>query len=125
MSIGARFGGVPSDLADLPNLLFFWNFIIELSLCIFPSSTWQPLTGPRGNQPLDHVTQLYYHLPCQCTVYHINMPHHCIVFHVDVCIATWHIFTGPRNDLKMPKMGDTWQPLVLPRHHDDFMITSS
>jgi hypothetical protein len=34
-------------------------------------------------------------------------------FHVVVRTATWHFSIGPRTDQKMPKMSDTWQPLVF------------
>jgi hypothetical protein len=46
-----------------------------------------------------------------------------MIYHVVVQTATWHNFTGPRNDPKMPKMSDMWQPLVLPRHHSDANMT--
>jgi hypothetical protein len=44
---------------------------------------------------------------------------------MDCTNFTWHDPIGPRIDLKMPKLGDTWQPLVLPRHHDDVMQRSA
>jgi hypothetical protein len=126
-SLGAIFGGVPPDLVDPPNLLFFLEFRSRAIIGHFPTAMWQPMTGPCGSQPLGHVNQLYNHLPRQCTVfhlsYHIILPHHSMVYRVAVQTVTWHIFTGPRNDLKVPKMGDTWQPLVLPCHHDDVNMT--
>jgi hypothetical protein len=55
-------------------------------------------------------------LPC-------HFPRHRTVCHVAIWIAMWHIFTGPQHDIKMPKMSDMWQPLVLPRHHADINMT--
>jgi hypothetical protein len=40
-----------------------------------------------------------------------------------VPIATWHFSIGPWTDQKIPKMSDTWKPLVLPRQHDDVIMT--
>jgi hypothetical protein len=35
----------------------------------------------------------------------------------------WHVFIGPHVNLKSPKMSDMWQPLVLPHHHADIIMT--
>jgi hypothetical protein len=37
--------------------------------------------------------------------------------------TTWHFLIGPHVDLKMPKLSDMRQPLMLPRHHDDVNMT--
>jgi hypothetical protein len=38
-------------------------------------------------------------------------------------IAIWNIFIVPHVIPKSPKMSDTWQPLVLQRHHADIIMT--
>jgi hypothetical protein len=70
-------------------------------------ATWKPLIRP------------YHPLPCHIHIItHVTVPHH----HTD---ATWHNPIGPQIGLKMPKLGDTWQPMVLPHHHADIMMTST
>jgi hypothetical protein len=43
--------------------------------------------------------------------------------HMVVWTTTWHFLIGPHVDLKMSKMSDMWQPLVLPHHHVDVIMT--
>jgi hypothetical protein len=35
----------------------------------------------------------------------------------------WHNPIGPWIGPKVPKLGDMWQPLVLPHHHADYNMT--
>jgi hypothetical protein len=46
-----------------------------------------------------------------------------MVCHMVVQSAMWFFTIGPRIDQKIPKMSDTWQPLVLPCHHDNIIMT--
>jgi hypothetical protein len=78
----------------------------------FLATTWQSMTGPRGDLSLAHVTSamLACHVTCR----------------VAVCSAMW-LYGLPRGtfplvhgfDRQSPKMSDMWQPLVLPHHHAD------
>jgi hypothetical protein len=74
LSVGwlPRFGGVPPDLADPPNPFFFLNFRSRVVIGHFPTATWQPMIGPRGNHLLDHVNHCHHpamshaHITVQC-----------------------------------------------------------
>jgi hypothetical protein len=78
-------------------------------------ATWRPFIGPRHHSLHSHchiilLRQLatspdrwLYSLPCGCMVCHVAPFHWSTIFP------------------KSPKMSDTWQPLVLPRHHVDIM----
>jgi hypothetical protein len=98
----------------------------------FPTATWQPMTGPRGSQSLSHVTSLHSH-PATSLSSHVIlprvvwMPHHPATQYMNstcpVRAATWKIFIGPQVVPKIPKMSDTWQPLVPPHHHVDVNMT--
>jgi hypothetical protein len=120
----ARFGGPTKSF-------FFLKFSITgchwaFSHCHVAAhdwATWQPTIGP--HQPLyNHPATSAYGLPTQLpTQPATSAPRHCTDCHVVVWTATWHNFTGPRNDPEMPNMSDTWQPLVLPHHHADINMT--
>jgi hypothetical protein len=49
--------------------------------------------------------------PRHCTI-HVALPGWCHV--ASSGGATWHFLIGPRGPLKIPMVGDTWQPVVLP-----------
>jgi hypothetical protein len=99
-----------------PNPFFFFEILVfgphwAFSHCHVAAhdwATWQPTIGPR--QPLAQSPP--HHTPC-----HIMAT--CIC-HVTIRSATW-LYGLPRGtfslvhmiDPKMPKMSDTWQPLVL------------
>jgi hypothetical protein len=95
---------------------FFSNFCSRTVIEHFPPATWQPLIGPCGGLSLGHVVLFHasHHAMSSC---HVSVQ--------TVWTATWHDPIGPRIDPKMPKLGDTWQPLVLPHHHVDIMMTST
>jgi hypothetical protein len=116
--LGTRSSGVPPDLVD-PPLFYFWNLVLGPSLGIFPL--------PRGSQTLGYTNHLYTHLLCQHMIFHlifhISLPCHSTVCHVVAWTSTWHFFIGPWIDQKNPKMSDMWQPLVIPHHHDDVIMT--
>jgi hypothetical protein len=82
-------------------------------------ATWKPPIGPR--HPLVQSTC---HILCMPRM--VRMPR---VFLVPYDLphgfmdATWHFLIGPHVDLKMSKMSDMWQPLVLLHHHDDVSMT--
>jgi hypothetical protein len=52
-----------------------------------------------------------------------NSPYHVTI--QTVWTSTWKNPIGPWIDPKVPKMGDTWEPPVLPRHHVDIKLTST
>jgi len=55
------------------------------------------------------------------TVYSLFWHHHCKYMSVSILSRgiymndTWHIFTSPHGPLKVPKMHNMWQAVVLPR----------
>jgi hypothetical protein len=54
----------------------------------------------------------FHPLPFQ---HHVILSCHCATSSVqNVQTAMWHNPFGPRIDLKVPKLGDMWKPLVLP-----------
>jgi hypothetical protein len=75
---------------------------------------WRPFIGPHNPFTWSsfHIT----FLPCHLATY-------CMDCHVVVRTATWHFLIGPYFILKMSKMSDTWQPLVLPHQHVDVIMT--
>jgi hypothetical protein len=101
----AKFGG-----------LVFFFFVLEIQFRApirhFLIATWKPMTGPCGIQSLSHSIHLHIHPATFRTV-----------CHVVVQTTTWHFLIGPHVDLKMSKTSDTWQPLVMPHHHDDVSMT--
>jgi hypothetical protein len=64
----ARFGGPAKPY-------FFFKFWIRAVIGNFPTATWQPLIGPCGSLPFDHVIHCSVSLPCQCHII-VWMPHH-------------------------------------------------
>jgi hypothetical protein len=54
---------------------------------------------------------------------HVTMPSRCHVTVQTVHTTTWKNPTGPWIGPEVPNTGDTWQPLVLPRHHVDVIMT--
>jgi hypothetical protein len=71
-----------------------------------------PLTATVLPHHLPHPVWIPHHLPCGCMDATCHLP--CGVrCHMVVRTAMWHFLIGPHVDLKMPKMSDTWQPLVL------------
>jgi hypothetical protein len=112
--LATRFGRALPDLAGPPFL--FLKFGFQALIGHFLTATWKPMTGPHGRQPLGHANHFHSHLP-----HHPTMSS----FHVTVRFATWIFFIGPQINLKMTEMSDTWQPLVLPHHHDEIMLMSA
>jgi hypothetical protein len=76
-------------------------------------------TLPRGGLSLVHVTTLH---DQPCHLFHVT-------YQVVVQSSTW-LYGLPCGtfplvhefDRKSPKMSDTWQPLVLPCHHDTCLL---
>jgi hypothetical protein len=107
-------------------LLYFFLDIRLLALIgHLPAATWQPMTEPRGGHSLAHV-KLLARSRCHITSCLVNlscmvqMPRHLPCGCKD---ATWHFSIGSCVDLKMSNLSDTWQPLVLPHHHIDVIMT--
>jgi hypothetical protein len=92
---------------------FFLHFSVVGHPCVFAHchvvshdwATWQPFIGP--HHPLAQS-------PCHVLY---GLPRGCMDCHVALSSLV-HGLTR-----KCPKMSDTWQPLVLPRHHADVSMT--
>jgi hypothetical protein len=91
------------------------------------SATWHSLIGPRVMLSLVHLsaTSLFgfaistsSHLPHVPT----TSSYGCHIIHTN---DMWHFFIGPHGCLKMPKMSDTWQPLMLAHHPTNINMMSS
>jgi hypothetical protein len=91
------------------------------------SATWHSLVGPPVAQsPLPmstfyHITSSHFHI----NVWMLTVPSTCHLMPHHRTDDTWHFFIGPHGCLKMPKMSDTWQPLMLPHHPADINMMSS
>jgi hypothetical protein len=61
----ARNGGIQFNMEEwglVPaNSTFFYNIQLLGILVHFPVTTWQPMTGPRGEHSLAHVTFVHSH----------------------------------------------------------------
>jgi hypothetical protein len=121
-----NFGGLGVG-ANQPPFFYFWISSSWPSLGIFPLphgshdwATWQTTYWPT---PSTCTIILPHHLPAMSTCHVLYRCHMSATSrtacHVAVWTATWHFLIGPHVDLKMSKMSDMWQPLVLPRHHVD------
>jgi hypothetical protein len=98
-----------------------------------------PLAGPHWAFSHCHVEATHWPTSSTCTAIlprHLPATQAChvlygfhvyatsyTVYHVDVHTTMWHFLIGPHVDLKMSKMSDTWQYLVLPHHHVDVIMT--
>jgi hypothetical protein len=87
---------------------------------------WHSLVGPLAYRVIfihQHSTtspSYHFHINVQMLILPAtsHLPHHRIV-------DTWHLFIGLHGCLKMPKMSNTWQPLVMPHHPVDVSMMSS
>jgi hypothetical protein len=118
-----KFGGLGVG-ASQPCL--FLNFLVVGHPCAFSRchvaahdwATWWPFIGP-----CHHSAQ-----SCHVTSATSSLPH--VTCQVVVRSATW-LYGLPCGTFplvhglteKSPKMSDTWQPLVLPHHHVDVIMT--
>jgi hypothetical protein len=100
---GLDFSIWPPDLAGFRHIWWTFLFILFLklgSLALignFPTSMWNPMTGPHGRQPLGHANHFHSHLPRQpdTSSYHIIFPCHHMVCHMVLRTATWCVSIGP------------------------------
>jgi hypothetical protein len=107
------------------NPAFFLKIWLLDLIVHFPAATWQahdwatwwPFIGP-----CHHTAQSCHVIPVASS-FHVTC-------RVVVWIAMW-LYGLPRGTFplvhrltrKRPKMSDTWQPLVLPHHHVDVIMT--
>jgi hypothetical protein len=113
----------PPYLVVLYIYIYIYIYILTIQLPTllggFSAATWQPMTGPRGDLSLGHITTFTSTWPRD--LFFIISPRHLLggftECHVVIRTATWHFSIGRWTDQKSPKMSDMWQPLVLPRHH--------
>jgi hypothetical protein len=132
----ARFGGTSTRFGG-PTLFFFFHFRLQALIGNFPTTMWNPMIFSCGGHSLTHPTYLHSQMP-----HHLHPSHlatsptmwmyrfhvsstSCTTWKVVVWISMWHFSIGPHTDQKIPKMGDTWHPLVLAHHHANVMMKSS
>jgi hypothetical protein len=110
-------GSIPFDLQQiLFSLSHYWP-IGECHVALSDWSMCHAFIGPPVSSPV--------YLPP-----HIQSPSTCTSMScmdaTSSCMDDmWHFFIGPHGPPKMPKMSDTWQPVMLPCHHADISMTSS
>jgi hypothetical protein len=116
------FAGPPPYLVGL--FLFFENFVTgphwAFAHCHVASNHWPMSFTCAVTLPHRLSAMSAYHVWYRC---HMSATSR-TTCHVVVQTTMWHFLISPHADRKMSKMGDTWQPLVLPHHHADVNMTS-
>jgi hypothetical protein len=120
------------DLVDLTIFVFFqkldtgchWYFC-PCHVAIPNWAMWKPLIHPCHPLPCEPVVSEPRHYMDAMSLPTHHSTSLCHVTVRTVWTTTWKNPIGPRIGLEVPNLGDTWQPLVLPRHHDDVSMTRS
>jgi hypothetical protein len=113
----------PSDLATwCPAIGPCCPVTFHVGMMSFPC--WLSRMLPHGTSRGSHASVQTAQSPTTCLYRcHVIVQTSMSACHSTVQTSMWHDPIGPWISPKMPKLGDMWQPLVLPHHHSDISMT--